>query len=381
MHNELGITMRFVNETPWSSFWTLSLGCDGRERMVVVVRATFSLPTELLHDQKMPLEPAPMPEQQPLIEADVYEGEPGLSAPLIETDFAHDKPACDVIFIGNAYARERRDVTVSLGLGSWSKKFRVLGPRTWRQSLTGVSAGTPQAFSVLKLSYAQAFGGTEVDSSDPRRIETFENNPVGVGYHRLTKNVDGLPMPRTEAVAQPVRVPTEREYVPCSFGPIGRSWLPRRKLAGTYDAEWLDRRAPLLPRDFDARYFQCAPQDQQLAFPLGGEVISLSNLTPGGAARCLLPRLRVPVIFVVRNGLFEERMCSVDTVLIEPEDARLSLTARVVYALPRSMFDLSEVVVGGRSHSWKLRQRAAQTGRRYYPSLSELARASRRRAP
>ena len=33
-------------------------------------------------------------------------------------------------------------------------------------------------------------------------------------------------------------------------------WLPRRAWAGTYDDAWRISRAPYLPADFDARFFQ-----------------------------------------------------------------------------------------------------------------------------
>ena len=45
-----------------------------------------------------------------------------------------------------------------------------------------------------------------------------------------------------------------------AFGPVGRSWQPRIRWAGTYDQKWMDEKFPFLPEDFDERYYQCRPR-------------------------------------------------------------------------------------------------------------------------
>ena len=45
---------------------------------------------------------------------------------------------------------------------------------------------------------------------------------------------------------------------------VGKAWLPRRTLAGTYDDDWLKNQWPLPPKDFDDAYWNCAPADQQV---------------------------------------------------------------------------------------------------------------------
>ena len=46
---------------------------------------------------------------------------------------------------------------------------------------------------------------------------------------------------------------------------------------------------PFLPPDFDDRYFQMAPPDQQIDYPRGGEEVQLVNLTPEGRLGFQLP--------------------------------------------------------------------------------------------
>ncbi len=66
---------------------------DGRELLVVVVKGTFVIP-------KGGEEPQLTEEQIPLIEADTFTGEPGLSAPVYESDYSPRKLRCDVLLSG-----------------------------------------------------------------------------------------------------------------------------------------------------------------------------------------------------------------------------------------------------------------------------------------
>ena len=59
---------------------------------------------------------------------------------------------------------------------------------------------------------------------------------------------------------------------------MGRWWLPRRALAGSYNDIWKQTRWPKLPKDFDFGYWNAAPEDQQFDYPQGGEKIMLANL-------------------------------------------------------------------------------------------------------
>jgi hypothetical protein len=55
---------------------------------------------------------------------------------------------------------------------------------------------------------------------------------------------------------------------------------------------WRRERAPLWPLDFDPRFCQVAPSDQQVpGFLHGGETCRLLNLTPEGSTTFVLPKL------------------------------------------------------------------------------------------
>ena len=93
--------------------------------------------------------------------------------------------------------------------------------------------------------YEYAYGGqvTRYDpESEREHTDHCPHNPLGLGYwplwaHREAKRRGQMPIPQVLAVedvqpefGQPLRVQ--------GVGPIGKTWLPRIDLAGTYDELW-----------------------------------------------------------------------------------------------------------------------------------------------
>ena len=117
-------------------------------------------------------------EQVPLTESDVFTGEPGLSAPVYESDYAHRKPRCDVLLNGSAYAPKGSRRTVSR---SHSGRFDGEVVRCRRESrLEGgvllVSATDPEPFTVMPISYDNAFGGVDRSQKDPLKHHWYPPN-------------------------------------------------------------------------------------------------------------------------------------------------------------------------------------------------------------
>ena len=129
-----------------------------------------------------------------------------------------------------------------------------------------------------------------------------------------------------------------------SFGVIARSWEPRYKLAGTYDQNWIDNVFPFLPADFNNAYYQAAPIDQQINFLQGNEVVELTNLTPQGRTVFRLPKQEVPVTFFLKKGDKEQRQAMADTLVIEPDLNRFTITWRVNLPLRKSIFEVIKVL-------------------------------------
>ncbi len=359
--------MRFTNDLDIPAGWTVGFRRDGRELLVVMAKATYVMPND-------GADAVLATEQVPLTQADRFSGEPGVSAPLFETDYAHQKPACDVLLVGSAYAplgRHAKRVEVALAVGPLAKRFAVVGNRKWRSHLMGVSATQAEPFQQLTLSYDVAFGGTDRTNEADGRTDTYAANPVGRGYWGHGKSADGQPLPNTEEIDHSVDS-FSRKYAPMAFGPLGRNWGPRALYAGTYDQQWLENVAPLWPQDFDDRYFQSAPADQIIPYPTGGEAITLHNLTPDGHCAFRLPIQTMPVTFIPYSGRDVTLPSSIDTIVLEPDEGRFTLTWRVTLPLGRSIFDVKEAIVGERSPAWHRSRRFP--GKTYYASLAEAVR-------
>jgi hypothetical protein len=230
---------------------------------------------------------------------------------------------------------------------------------------------------VMPISYDRAFGGVDNFHPDPAQHRPYMPNPVGRGYHRLLEPylVDNTPLPNTEESNAPVTAPNG-DYRPMSFGAIGRNFLARYPLAGTYDQNWQDNVFPFLPADFNPAYFQAAPADQQIEKIVGGEPVILLNLTPDGRRDFHLPVVGMPVVFFLRNEDHQIARGVSDTIAIDADAARFTVTWRASLPLKRNILEVSRVVVGQMSRAW---WRSIETGKAYYPSLGYAVEARRER--
>ncbi len=362
--------MELLNATKMEAGYTMGIDPSAREHVVVAVKGTFAIP-----DDRGPA--TLVDEQAPLVMADEFWGEPGYSSPRYEVDYALRKLKCDVLVNGSAYAPEgnpAEKVQVAVKLGDWFKTFNVLGDRIWEpRGATLPSA--PARFTKQEITYEKAFGGVDDLDPDDDLPDSYALNPIGRGWHRQRNQsrVHGQPIANTEAINAPIREPWGG-YQPQGFGVIGRNWKSRYPYAGTYDQDWIDNVFPFLPADFDECYYQAAPEDQQIGYPEGGEEVQLLNLTPTGRTRFLLPTVDVPVVFFRKNQDPEHHEAVLDTVVIEPDFARVLMTWRASVPLKRNMFEMAQVLVGKQSRAW---WRARELGKTYYPGLGAMVREKR----
>ncbi|MEH6814528.1 MAG: DUF2169 domain-containing protein, partial [Motiliproteus sp.] len=103
----------------------------------------------------------------------------------------------------------------------------------------------------------------------------------------------------------------------------------------------------------------------------GGESVVLINLTPTGRTSFDLPSVEVPVVFFFKKGGYEQTTAVADTLVIDPDNQRFTLTWRASIPLKRNMFEITQVVAGRMSRGW---WRARELGKTYYPSLAHLGR-------
>jgi hypothetical protein len=341
--------MELINATRMTAGYNMGLEPSGRELLVVVIKGTFVLPK--------PGEQVRLADEQlPLIMADTFTGQPGFSAPVQEIDFAPRKHHCDVLLTGHARAPAGKQVTRlrgSLRVGPMEKSFDVVGDRVWQAGLTGIRASDPQPFTEMPVSYDHAFGGADRHSKDESEHDAYLPNPVGRGWHKHLKNewVDGSPLPNIEAIGEGVSFPSDRR-TPVALGPLGRGWPQRARYAGTYDEHWLADVFPFLPKDFDERYYQAAPEDQQVPLPKGPMEVVLSGFTADGLRQFMLPHFEAPVHVFPKRGEREDLTATLDTIVFEPDLGRFTMSWRLARPLRDNMFEVSQLLIGRKGPDW-----------------------------
>ncbi|WP_437484895.1 DUF2169 domain-containing protein [Sorangium sp. So ce1014] len=346
--------MELINGTKLALDAIQALDKHGQPWLVVIAKGTYRIPA-----------PNNVPEldktQRGLLTKDVFEGEEGLSAPLFEADFAPIKPACDVIIKGSAHAPHGKPVTeldVGVMVGPIKKIVRVVGDRRWIRVLGGYKPSMPEPFVGMPLSYGRAFGGlfdgAAIGSDDPGDFLAHPANLVGCGYARgkLLGQIEGRAVPNLESPDSPIQDP-KTLYAPVSLGPVARNWAPRLTFAGTYDQRWQDEIYPLLPPDFDERFYQCAPADQQMPYPRGGEEVTMLNLFAGGGlTRFCLPDLTLPMIALSRRRTQALLSPKVDTLAIDADVGTFDLVWRARMPLQRSVREVLVVAAGSICKRW-----------------------------
>ncbi len=288
----------------------------GCHHWLVAVRATFDI------DPRGSLSLAD--EQLPPVLAPEHFGEPGESSLRYDSDLLAIKPNTDVLLHGSAHApggRPAKTVRVVLRVGPVEKQLLVHGERVYYEGVTGLTTTAPEPFVTRSIRYELAFGGGDTSDPDPSRHDIDERNPVGRGYARRRASLINTPAYSVEYHSSN---PATRG--PAGFGPIAPGWLPRRPLAGTYDAAWVRSKKPLLPDDYDPAFALCSPVDQRPPSWLqGGEQVGLLNLCPEGTLAFALPRITLELRSFFGRRATPHGPTRLVTVLLEPDDRRLSL--------------------------------------------------------
>jgi hypothetical protein len=295
----------------------------------------------------------------PLLEADEYADEPATSGLLQAAELGPPKQRIDVLLSGElVFPAPTTEATATLEVGRRLRKtVSVLGDRTWLPGVNkDVVPSRPKPVTRVPIAWEKSFGGT--DPKDPATVD--RRNPVGSGIRKDPADLVGQPAPSFEDPAKRVRSWKDRPN-PQGFGPVAPHWLPRAKLAGTFDERWQEERKPLLPEDFDPAYFNVAPADQQLDKFVPGEEVRLTSMTLPGRDRFFMPDLNVPVLFVAEKMVLETAV-EVDTITIFPARRQFSLVARASFSPRPTILSLRQIVVGVPTPG---RRKAIQTGRTY----------------
>jgi hypothetical protein len=308
-----------------------------------------------------------------------------------ESDLAPFKPACDVLVRATAHSPG------GAAAPSWpayarlwdrdrlvlDKALRLNGPRQFSRSDSGWALSDAKPATSVPVRWEYAYGGASQvlaveDSGQPVLNEVCFSNPLGCGWiekrffdsahhedkiassHVLAsaarhEHLDQFPAPQIEPESKPVttldvaghpsgeldarkmaEIAAAYQFTPAGLGVTGRAWAPRLQHAGTYDDAWLKEIWPYLPKDFDFRYWNGAPAEQQISWPSSDLTLDLMNLaapehTFSGRLSARLPGHRAVVALRYASGAIVPATTRLDTVVMDTEEMLVTLTWRAVF--------------------------------------------------
>jgi len=311
--------LQILNKTPFEAALALNTDLDGAEKVTVAIKGTFKVTPR--HSNVRLAD-----EQLPVLYADEYYGEPGKSSIKYPADLVLEKLNTDIGLIGIAHSPAGKPVKrllVSLKVGTLKKTIMVTGDRQWQKSafLPGFYMTDPRPFKEMPLIYERAFGGVDQTHKNEKKHGWDKKNPIGTGF-RLNKNtVENHRLPNLEDPDHLISHWKDKPPVAC-YGFIDGSWEQRLQFAGTYNDEWLENQFPLLPMDFDVRFFNAAPPHSiAKGFLKGGEPVQMVNLSQKGILEFNLPKLEISLMFRLGETRNYQK-ADLWTVVFEPDDDR-----------------------------------------------------------
>jgi hypothetical protein len=305
-----------LNETPFAVASTWTRDERGAEFWLVAARACFEIDPQGRQ--------SPAIEQTEVQRAPVFAGDPLTSGLVRDSDFVLSKNGTDVLLEGGAYAPKSSPTaqcTVHLEVHTIRKTLNVLGDRRLSYGVLGLSIPRPQPFLNIPLTWERTYGGC-IRQGDAFTWEP--SNPAGTGFSSQPELLNGTLAPNVEYLDSPYRGPKSGR--PAALGAIAQHWQPRAKYGGTYDERWRLTRDPLVPEDFDRRYFRNAPDDQQTQSPLlGHEEVKLLGFTPEGFLGFILPRIKLDMITTFRRYGDVRQEPSIHTLWLMPDRRRFEI--------------------------------------------------------
>jgi hypothetical protein len=347
--------MKFTNFTAFSadSFAAIDQYDVGFE--VIAARVTYDL--NIGRDGKCEI--VFSDEQAPLCAGDLHAATPGYSSVLVESDYAPFKPLTDIVVNAQAFSPHNKPTkvfAVGLRVGSLEKTLHIHGARFWRKRVGDWELSDPENLVSLPVRYEFAVGGV-VGEGD--RALFAPVNPAGCGWYdrEMLKTVgnDVLRAPQIDSITQQV-TRIDGSALPEGFGFWGRGWPKRIEYSGTADNAWLANRHPLLPQNFDMRYWNGAHPDLRIPHPSDDVEITLQNLisaddAPSQSLKVIVPLETLFAYITTIHGVGIAKDLTLDTMLLDIPARRLSCTYRtsIVEILEADAAELRYIPKGERA--------------------------------
>lgn len=316
--------MGFFNLTPFRGEHYFLADERGSDVLTVVVKATY----EIVDTERIEV----AAEQDGIVEAAEYYGEPGESSIKYDSEICFTKPKADVVLIGHAQipGAEQPELDVHFRVGAVQKTVRVFGDRLWRKSLLGWSSSKPAPFEKMPLCYERSYGGSDKSHPEEEHHDYEPRNPLGAGFvaKKSELEIRELALPNLEDSGQLLKKPKQKPS-PAGFGFIGPEWESRKELAGAFDEAWRKDKFPLLPDNFDAAFFNAASPD--LIAPqhfVGGEQVEVVHASALGNLSFRLPSVEPETIVMMKDGTRRSLDMKLDTVIVNTDDNKVHLIWR-----------------------------------------------------
>ena len=323
--------MPFANATPFASIDVPMLDRNGREVVVVVLKATYTV--------KSPDEIVLADEPAEIRVVDVMRDpkNPERSSAKYPSDLCMEKRGTDVVLVGSAVAKKRvTSVDVGVQVRSNSVALKVHGMREYFRAILEVAISASVPFEEMPIEWERAYGGMAEDFSV---VES--PNPSGVGVAKSDRDLVGKLAPQIEHPGMPHKTSKDR-HPPAGIGPLLPHWSPRRELAGTFDAAWQKTRMPLMPLDFDIRHNNVATP----ALIMEPSLVAGDNVSVLGMSHDLFA-FRIPKMPVMIEAQYDSRSDvvrpQIDTLILEPAKQRFEMVVRKAFPIGRGKDTLREI--------------------------------------
>lgn len=329
-----------LNLTPFVDRSFMTADKDGDPYLTTVLAATFNLPEA--GDERL----QPAATQVAIADQETWFGGPGIGALRGDTQAVLGRPGTDIVLNGFARtpgAEPQAYLDTRLCVGSLEQRVRVFGKRHWVNGFWGFRPSEPEPFDAFPLRYEYAFGGTCPVAVAKAADDVFETrNPIGIGFYSDKSAALNQPLPHLEDPGHPITSHLDRPQ-PAGYGLIARSWEPRLQLAGTYDARWQRRRAPLWPEDFNMRFFHAAHPNLCSTSPLrGDEPVLLEGFAHEGASQFQLPGL-MPRCSAFFGEKRESQNMVLDGLYFDTEAGLLQIVWRASFPLRDRVYQVQKV--------------------------------------
>jgi hypothetical protein len=325
-----------INGTPFALEILFVADENGVPVCVPIVKATFTLGPDA--------EVTIAKEQLPIDPSGTLSGDPENSSYIYEPETAFFKPATDLVLIGHAHAPapDTTELLAGIRVGSVQKVVKVMGDRFLVRRAGEARLSRPAPFERIPLVYERAFGGWDRRRPEASQHQVESRNPVGTGFREAgLEGDDEVRMPNVED-PEDLYTSYGARPTPAGVGFVSPHWAPRSQFAGTYGDDWARTRSPLLPTDFDRRFFNAAsPGLVAPGFLRGDEGVVVLNASPEGRLAFDLPAIAAPVCeYELRSGRKASPSTNLDTVIVNTDTRQLILLWRTYFPLRTGPHDL-----------------------------------------